>query len=636
MNRFLTAFVTFLIISLSYLAVAQIPNTLNYQGRLTDEQGKPVADNLYRVTVRIYQAATGGTPVYEETIKAIQTTSGYFNIIIGKDQPLNLPFDVPYWMTITVGSGTETTTRTELTAVPYALNAKTAEGLSGTATGYVKSINALAGDIILVGSGGTTLNKNGQTITINSSGGGGAREIKDLRDGKADATSVFLGDSAGFKDEGNNLNTAVGIKVLYSNTTGSNNTASGVVALYSNTTGSNNTAYGVRALVNNTTGSNNVAIGNGALYNGNKSDIVAIGDSALFNNGLGSRSYEGRCNTAVGSKALFSNTTGSDNTANGFEALFLNTNGTRNTANGTFALYMNTTGNSNIANGSAALYTNTTGNSNTANGIQALYFNTTGNSNTANGAGALENNTTGSYNTANGYVALYKNTTGTENTANGHESLLSNKTGNKNTADGDSALATNYTGSYNSAVGANSDVGAADQGNSTALGCGAISDASNKVRVGNIWVTSIGGQVGWTSYSDGRFKRNVNDDVPGLAFITKLRPVTYNWDTKLMEQTIYKGRNTGEWKEKYDIEKMKFSGFIAQEVEAAANSVGFDFSGIDTPANKDGIYGLRYAEFVVPLVKAVQEQQVIIGQQQETIELLTRRLEALEAKVNGK
>jgi hypothetical protein len=33
--------------------------------------------------------------------------------------------------------------------------------------------------------------------------------------------------------------------------------------------------------------------------------------------------------------------------------------------------------------------------------------------------------------------------------------------------------------------------------------------------------------VGWTTLSDGRFKGNVKEDVPGLAFITRLRPVSY-------------------------------------------------------------------------------------------------------------
>jgi hypothetical protein len=54
------------------------------------------------------------------------------------------------------------------------------------------------------------------------------------------------------------------------------------------------------------------------------------------------------------------------------------------------------------------------------------------------------------------------------------------------------------------------------------------------------------------------------------------------------------------------------SGFIAQEVEAAATAVGYDFHGVDKPKNETSHYGLRYAEFVVPMVKAMQEQQELI------------------------
>ena len=90
------------------------------------------------------------------------------------------------------------------------------------------------------------------------------------------------------------------------------------------------------------------------------------------------------------------------------------------------------------------------------------------------------------------------------------------------------------------------------------------------------------------------------------------------------------------------------TGFIAQEVEAAAKKVGFDFDGVSTPENETDLYGIRYAEFVVPLVKAMQEQQEMITElkateeeQQATIEqqkndfqkqlqLLLERIETLE------
>jgi phage regulator Rha-like protein len=55
-------------------------------------------------------------------------------------------------------------------------------------------------------------------------------------------------------------------------------------------------------------------------------------------------------------------------------------------------------------------------------------------------------------------------------------------------------------------------------------------------------------------------------------------------------------------------------------VEAVAHKIGYDFSGVDAPKNEKDYYGLRYAEFVVPLVKATQEMYEIIQEQQQLIE----------------
>jgi hypothetical protein len=73
-----------------------------------------------------------------------------------------------------------------------------------------------------------------------------------------------------------------------------------------------------------------------------------------------------------------------------------------------------------------------------------------------------------------------------------------------------------------------------------------------------------------------------------------------------------------------------FSGFAAQEVEAAAAASGYDFSGVDKPKNDRDFYGLRYGDFVVPLVKAVQEQQKMIEGQRASIEALQKRLDEQE------
>ena len=94
-----------------------------------------------------------------------------------------------------------------------------------------------------------------------------------------------------------------------------------------------------------------------------------------------------------------------------------------------------------------------------------------------------------------------------------------------------------------------------------------------------------------------------------------------------------------------EIEQMRFSGFIAQEVEKTAELLGYEFSGVDAPKNENDIYGLRYSEFVVPLVKSVQElneelqskSQKIAALEQQNKELLleveqnSERLKNLES-----
>ena len=71
---------------------------------------------------------------------------------------------------------------------------------------------------------------------------------------------------------------------------------------------------------------------------------------------------------------------------------------------------------------------------------------------------------------------------------------------------------------------------------------------------------------------------------------------------------------------------------VEQEVERAAQESGFIFSGVDAPDNTGDLYGLRYAEFVVPLVKAVQEQQAIIDQLKARIEELEKEVSRLKAE----
>jgi hypothetical protein len=93
----------------------------------------------------------------------------------------------------------------------------------------------------------------------------------------------------------------------------------------------------------------NSALGRNALasVSGDATYNTALGREALENTTGGGSSFSGSSNTAVGDRALRSNTTGSNNTANGAFALRHNLTGSGNTAVGNTAGYF-TTGSSNI------------------------------------------------------------------------------------------------------------------------------------------------------------------------------------------------------------------------------------------------------------------------------------------------
>ena len=414
--------------------------------------------------------------------------------------------------------------------------------------------------------------------------------------------------------QGNN-NSAFGTNTLYTNTSGTENTANGYGALFSNTTGNNNSALGSYAMYLNQTGYSNIAIGASALFNNtNRSNLVAIGDSALYNNGIGATlAYDAIANMAIGSKALFKNNIGFFNTAIGYNALYSNTSGNDNTAIGYNALYYNTTGLFNTAIGNNALLNNKDGNFNTANGNYALASNTNGYYNTANGYYALAYNSTGTGNTANGYYALIFSTA-YYNTANGYKALNANTSGDWNSAFGSNALKSNTIGYGNSALGYDTDVSANNLNNVTAIGFGATVTASNKMQLGNTITSTIATSGGYTIVSDARFKDNIDDSAPGLGFITQLHPVAYNFNYKRFDDFINKNRKeriTDAYYQNKLIEKTAHReiGFIAQEVEKLCIDSNFVFNGVYKPQNETDNYGLDYSKFVVPLVKAVQEQQ---------------------------
>jgi trimeric autotransporter adhesin len=392
-----------------------------------------------------------------------------------------------------------------------------------------------------------------------------------------------------------------------------------------------NTAEGTNALFTLTTGLDN----------------TAIGFEALFSNTTGG------FNTATGFQALSSNTTVFDNTATGVNALFSNTTGGANTANGAAALSSNTTGTANTATGVEALLNNTTGSNNTANGISALFNNTTGGFNTATGYQALSNNTTGSYNTANGISALGLNSNGNDNTATGVQALFSNTTGGYNTANGVDALVNNTTGSSNIALGFSAGSKLTTGSNNIDIGARGVAGESNTIRIGTIGlqksaymqgisgatvasgVTVIVGSNGHlgTIVSSERFKEAIKPMDKASEAILALKPVTFHYKHELDPDGIPQFGLVAEQVEKVNPD------LVARDADGKVNTVRYEAVNAMLLNEFLKAHGkVQSLEATVTQLKSTVAQQQkdfhsTIAQQQKEIKALTASLKEQASQI---
>jgi len=138
--------------------------------------------------------------------------------------------------------------------------------------------------------------------------------------------------------------------------------------------------------------------------------------------------------------------------------------------------------------------------------------------------------------------------------------------------------------------------------------------------------------------SDARFKYDIQKNVPGLDFINRLTPVTYYFDEQKLGEYTKTGviNNSLGKPTSFNGQKQLHTGFLAQDVEKIANQLGYSFDGVHAPANNKDYYSLSYSQFIMPLVKSVQEQQIQIDQlKKENVELkkVKNELDALKKLV---
>jgi hypothetical protein len=352
------------------------------------------------------------------------------------------------------------------------------------------------------------------------------------------------------------------------------------------------------------------AVNTSSQYNIQNSRVLGVGSSNLFV-GLGA----GQSNTSNANQ----------NTGAGFNALLNNTGGA-NTAVGSSALQSNTTGGLNTALGSLALFSNNASR-NTSVGSAALQTNTSGNDNTATGTQALLSNNTGAQNTSTGSFALRSNQSGSNNTAAGAFTLQNNIDGHNNTAVGGGALINNTTGDNNTAIGFTADVASNNLTNATAIGAGAVVNASDKIRLGDTNVTVIEGQVAYTFTSDKTKKENFRP-IDGEEVLKKLRDLSVpSWN--------YIGN---------DPKTLRHYGPMAQEFFVAFGNDGVGTVGSPTTINSGDMGGIlmiavqalekRTAELKErdARIAALEHETADLRAKQTQLETLAARLDALRLK----
>jgi hypothetical protein len=460
--------------------------------------------------------------------------------------------------------------------------------------------------------------------------GGDTHRLDQLNEVNADESNLYIsttGDT-GLQDTGDNKNTAVGFDALLNNTTGSYNTAIGYKSMDTISVQHKNTAAGYLSM-QSILGNNSVAYGDYALkhYSINQSIAQNIDN-----------------NVAVGSRAMYYIENTKNNVAVGYHAFIQPIN--HNNAQQNFY---------NVAIGSYAFQRE----SNTSTYIYPEGATIVGDSvlayvnwidqyrlgYTAIGVNAIK---TIAYETLSSPTIVgYGEYRGID--SNGsvdkffpYEGVIIGSLSGDTISTGTTVIGYN---SFRTKMGSN------DLYNTViASNYEKFSGYNHETNIfGNSNTTSIGGYAVWNVFSDGRFKYAIKENVPGLEFVNKLRPVTFYLDRRaIVEHSV--GKEYASVIHKPETVRERQIGFLAQEVEQAAKEMNFDFSAVSVPDHPEGIYTIKYAEFVPVLVKAVQElieqtealktetsmNEEKIKELQDLVEELKTQIELRESEINNK
>lgn len=546
---------------------AQIPQTMSYQGVLSDSEGNLVSDRDYSITCNLYTSSTGGLSIWSET-QTVTVTGGIVNATLGSIVPLSLEFDQPYWLGISVDGGAELTPRTNLTSSAYAFNTKSipdhiVTGEKVEDGNLVRSINSLTDDITISGGSNISISQTANDIMISSYGG-------------SSFTLPYEGSTSSVTNAFSVTNTN------YGNTIYSKNTSTGTAGIFESDSPGE---YGFGLLVrSNSDGeafeSYTTGRGSAGQFTINNPDNPSNAID-VSTNGRGFAGYFRIDNPGSNMNTIHSATNGSgsavfgfasgtgnaakfiiDNSSNNNEVIFAQTNG------GGFAVYAENTGTT----GFAGRF-DITNPSNSHTSLQAL----------TSGSGR----------------AIYCAATNDGNVTNyGGYFVADGSTGYAVWGEARSTSGVNYGGHFSTA----SSSGYAIRGHATNTEGenygGTFRADGNAGRGVSAYGRSYdfyaaGPGVDYGTSSSIRWKNNITEIENPLEKIAQLRGVYFDWDAE------HGGR--------HDV------GMIAEEVgKVLPEIVSYEENNIDAE-------GMDYSKITPLLVEAIKEQQRLIEELQKEI-----------------
>jgi hypothetical protein len=109
-------------------ALSEVPQMINYQGKLTTPQGALI-DTTVRMTFAIYPVSTDGIPLWSETHNSVVVEKGIFSILLGSitSIPSQVFEEKERYLGIKVGDDPEMTPRKRIASVAYAYKAEYAD-----------------------------------------------------------------------------------------------------------------------------------------------------------------------------------------------------------------------------------------------------------------------------------------------------------------------------------------------------------------------------------------------------------------------------------------------------------------------------------------------------------------------------